>query len=76
MTKTFFSRTWILTNLKRSLQSNNLDKLIFVSKNWHIDFKINLHTPFSLVVLLMKRKNKKTIIHVGLLHGIYKKQSC
>jgi hypothetical protein len=55
-----FSLTRILTSLKKCrLQSENLDKLIFVNKNWLNDPKINCKYPSTLVDLIeidLKRK--------------------
>jgi hypothetical protein len=40
-TKRFFSLARILTNLRRChLQSNNLDKIIFVNENWPSDPRV------------------------------------
>jgi hypothetical protein len=45
-----FSLIGILTNLRRyHLQSKNLDKLIFVSKNWPNDLRIGCKIPSNLV---------------------------
>jgi len=43
-----FSLTSILTSLRRCLQLEKLDKLIFVSKNWPNDYRIGCKSPFSL----------------------------
>jgi hypothetical protein len=49
-TKRIFSLTRIFTNLRRCcLQSENLDKLIFVNKNWPYDPRISYKSPSSLV---------------------------
>jgi hypothetical protein len=45
-----FSLAWILTSFRRCRsQSQNLDKLIFVSKNWPNDPRISCKSLFSLV---------------------------
>jgi hypothetical protein len=42
----------ILTNLRKCrLQSNNLDKIIFISKNWPNDPWVGCSSPFSLIEL-------------------------
>jgi len=48
-TKRTFSLTNILTNLKRCLQMVNLEKLIFVSKNWPNDSRFCCKSPSNLV---------------------------
>ncbi len=51
--KAFFSLTGILTNLKRChLQLENLEKLIFVSKNWPCDPRDGCKLPSNLVELI------------------------
>jgi len=41
------------TNLKRHhLQSNNLDNLIFISKTWPNDLKVNCSSHTSLIILV------------------------
>ncbi len=43
----------ISTNLRRyHLQSNNLDKIIFVTKNWPSDPKVGCNSPSSLIELI------------------------
>ncbi len=43
----------ILTNLKRChLQSNNLDKIIFVNKNLPNDPRVGCSSPFGLIELI------------------------
>jgi hypothetical protein len=45
----------ILTKLRRChLQLNNLERLIFVRKNWPNDFRIDSKPPFNLVELIEK----------------------
>jgi hypothetical protein len=45
----------ILTNLRRChLQTENLEKLIFVNKNWPNDLKIGCKSPSNLVEFLEK----------------------
>ncbi len=52
-TKRIFSLTRILTSFKRChLQSKNLDKLIFVNKNWPKDPIIGCKSPSNLVDLI------------------------
>jgi hypothetical protein len=53
--KEFFSLAAILTNLKRCrLQTENLEKLIFVNKNWPNDLRIGCKSPSNLVEFLEK----------------------
>jgi hypothetical protein len=43
----------IFTNLKKCcLLSNNLDKIIFVSKNWPSDPRMSCSAPSSLIELI------------------------
>jgi hypothetical protein len=43
----------IITNLRRChLQSNNLDKILFVSKNWASDPRVGYSSPSSLIELI------------------------
>jgi hypothetical protein len=43
----------ILTNLRRChLQSDNLDKIFFVSKNWPSDLRVGCSSPSSLIELI------------------------
>ncbi len=43
----------ILTNLKRChLQIENVEKLIFVNKNWHNDFRLGCKSPSNLLEFL------------------------
>jgi hypothetical protein len=43
----------IFTNLRRChLQSNNLNKIIFVSKNWPSDPRVGCSSLFSLIQLI------------------------
>ncbi len=52
-TKRIFSLVGILTNLRRChLQSENLEILIFVSKNWQSYPKDGCKSPFNLVELI------------------------
>jgi len=49
----FFSLVGILTNLKRChVQSDNLNKIIFVSKNWPSDPRVGCSSSFSLIELI------------------------
>jgi hypothetical protein len=49
----FFSLAIILTNLRRCcLQSNNLDEIIFVSKNWPSDTRVGCTSASSLIKLI------------------------
>jgi hypothetical protein len=49
-TEKIFSLAEILTSLRKCcLQSENLDKLIFVSKNWANDPRIGCKSPSSLM---------------------------
>ncbi len=51
----FFPLTCIFTNLNRCcLQSNNLEKMIFVSKNWPSDPKVGCKSPSNLVELIQR----------------------
>ncbi len=53
-----FSLARILTNFKRCcLQTENLEKLIFVNKNWPNDPIIGCKSPFNLVEFLEKDVN-------------------
>jgi hypothetical protein len=48
-----YSLVEIITNLKRCcLQSNNLNKIIFISKNWPNDPKVGCSSPSSLIELI------------------------
>jgi hypothetical protein len=47
-----FSLIKVLNSLKRCLQSKNLDKMIFVNKNWLIDPNIGCKSRSSLVELI------------------------
>ncbi len=63
--KRFFSLRGILTNLRRCrLQPYNLEKLIFINKNWSIDPRDGCKSPFNLVELIEKdldfEKSKKS----------------
>jgi hypothetical protein len=52
-TKIIFSLVGIFTNLRRCcLQSNNLDKIIFISKNWPNDPRVGCSSPSSLIELI------------------------
>jgi hypothetical protein len=52
-TKRIFSLARILTNLRRChLQTNFLEKLIFVNKNWPNDLRIGCESPFNLLEFL------------------------
>jgi hypothetical protein len=52
-TKRIFSLARILTSLKKChFQSENLDKLIFVNKNWPADPRIGCKSPSSFVDLI------------------------
>jgi hypothetical protein len=52
-TKRIFSLASILTNLRRyRLQLENLENLIFVSKNWPPDLKDGCKLPSNLVELI------------------------
>ncbi len=42
----------ILTNLRCHLQMANLEKLIFVNKNWPNDLKLDYKSHFNLVELI------------------------
>jgi hypothetical protein len=49
-TEMLFSLVGIITNLRRCrLQSENLDKSIFVNKNWPNDPRIGCKSPSNLV---------------------------
>jgi DNA modification methylase len=62
----------IFTNLKRChLQSNNLDKLIFVSKNWPNDLRVSCSSHTSLI-MLVEFDGLRGIIR-GVWRGIWKK---
>jgi hypothetical protein len=53
ITRIIFSLIGILVNFRRChLQSENLDKLIFVNKNWPYDSKISYKAPSSLEDLI------------------------
>jgi hypothetical protein len=57
-TKIIFSLVGILINLRRCcLQLKNLNKLIFVNKNWPNDLRIGCKSPFSLVDLIKTNLN-------------------
>ncbi len=57
-TKRIFSLVGILINLRRyCLQLKNLNKLIFVNKNWPNDPKIGCKSSFSLVDLIKTNLN-------------------
>ncbi len=47
--KMIFPLARILSNFKRCLQSNNLDKLTFVNKNWPNDLRIGCKLFFNLM---------------------------
>jgi hypothetical protein len=48
-----FSLVGILTNFKRCcLQLKNLEKLIFVTKNWPNDVRVGCKAPFTLIKLI------------------------
>jgi len=51
-----FSLTRILTNLKRCLQSKNLDKLIFISQIWHNNPRPRWKTPSNFVEFIEEDK--------------------
>jgi hypothetical protein len=52
-TEKIFYLVKVLTNLKRChLQSNNLDKLIFVNKNWPNDLRVSCSSHISLIMLV------------------------
>ncbi len=52
-TKRIFSLLGILTNLRRChLQTENLEKLIFVNKYWPNDLRIGCKSPSNLVEFL------------------------
>jgi len=52
-TKRIFSLVGILTNIRKcNLQSENLENLIFVSKNWPSDPRNGCKPPFNLVELI------------------------
>ncbi len=58
--KRIFSLLGILISLRRChLQSKNLDKLIFVSKNWPNDPKIGCKSPSSLADFIESDINLK-----------------
>ncbi len=51
-TKIIFSIVGVLTTLKRCrLQTNNLDKLIFVHKNWPFDLRVGCLKSFDLTIV-------------------------
>jgi hypothetical protein len=53
-----FSLVGILTNLRKChLQTENLEKLIFVNKNWPNDLKIGCKFPSNLVEFVEKDVN-------------------
>ncbi len=57
-TKRFFSLVGIFTNLRGChLQTENLEKLIFVNKNWRNDARIGCKSPSNLVEFLEKDVN-------------------
>jgi hypothetical protein len=52
-TERIFSLVGILTNLKRChVQLDNLNKIIFVSKNWPSDLRVGCSSPSSLIELI------------------------
>ncbi len=54
-TKRILSFDGILTNLRKyCLQMINLQKLIFLSKNWPNDTRVGCKSPFGLVELIEK----------------------
>jgi hypothetical protein len=62
-TKMIFSLAGIFTNLKICcLQSKNLEKLIFVSKNWLNDARVGCKYPNDLVKLIeMDEKSEEKL---------------
>ncbi len=53
--KRFFSLRGILTNLRRCRsQPYNLEKMIFINKNWSIEPRDGCKPPFNLVELIEK----------------------
>jgi hypothetical protein len=59
-TERIFSLTSILSSLRRChLQLENLDKLIFVNKNWPNDSRIGCKSPFSLVDFIENDLNQE-----------------
>jgi hypothetical protein len=56
-TKIIFFLIGILTGLRRCLQSENLDKLIFVNKIWPNDPRIGCKSPFSLIDFIETNAN-------------------
>jgi hypothetical protein len=57
-TKKIFSLTNRLTNLRRcDLQLNNLERLIFMSKNWPNHLRIDFNRPSNLVEMIEKDLN-------------------
>ncbi len=59
-TKIIFSLIGIHTSFKRShLQLENLDKLIFVDKNWPNDLRIGCKSPCSFVDFIETNANLK-----------------
>jgi hypothetical protein len=51
--KMIFSLVGILMNLKRCrLHIDNLNKLIFISKNWPNDPRLSCSLPFNLIELI------------------------
>ncbi len=52
-TKKIFSLTRLLINLERChLQIENLEKLIFINKNWPNDLRMGCKSPFNLMQFL------------------------
>jgi hypothetical protein len=51
-TKWIFSLARILINIRRCLQIEILEKMIFVSKNWPTNLRIGCECPFNLVEFL------------------------
>ncbi len=52
-TERIFSFIEILTNLRTyCLQLDNVDKIIFVRKNWPSDPRVGCSSPFSLIKLI------------------------
>jgi hypothetical protein len=47
-----FSLFRILISFKKCLQWDNLDKLIFVNKNWSNDLRVGCKSPYCLVKLI------------------------
>jgi hypothetical protein len=56
----FFSLMGTLTNVRRHhLQMNNLEKLIFMNKNWPRDFRVDWKSLCNLVEVIEKDLNLK-----------------